>query len=141
MDVGVRVGDVHVLGEVCVGELAVINYITIIVLDDQVELFVGGVVELHFEGDAVVNSALIFYSHLFIGGCLFGPTAICQGGQRVANYDYGGGYCYCDDLCYSFLTIVFLYFTKLLTKTFEAGVSLENMAENNRGDMAERPFC
>lgn len=133
MDVGLSVSDKHVLREVSVVELLVVNYIPVVILDDQGELFGGRVFEFNLKSNGIVAGALVFYGYLLFGGCLLVLTAVCEGGQRVAGDDYCCAECYCEDLCYCFHAILILNFTKLLTKkvVWQAKV-LEWMAGDNR---------
>jgi len=127
LDLVVGIFEVHVLCEVCFAELLVVNNITGVVLDDQGELFSGGVIEYNLENDLVVAGTNILNRYLSVGqGRDFLSTAaVCVASQRICYENYYCGKCYCDDLCYSFHVYCIFIFTKLLTKKFAAGESLQ----------------
>jgi hypothetical protein len=69
-----------------------VNYIPVVVLDDQGEFFGSGVVEFHFENDVVIAGSLVLNRNLFFGqGSFFAVVdtpAISLAGHWVANENY-----------------------------------------------------
>ena len=112
--------------KMCIRELLVINYISVVILDDQREFFGSGVFEFHLEDDVVIASALVLNRNLFFSQGSFlviDATAVCLAGEGIANEDYYGRQCYCNGFYkFSVHTIVILYFTKWLTKIFAAAM-------------------
>ena len=78
--------------KMCICELLMVNYIPVVVLDDQGEFFGSGVIEFHFENDVVIAGALVFNRNLlFSQGRFFAvvdTAAISLAGHWVANENY-----------------------------------------------------
>ena len=110
-DLAVRVLEIHILCEVRSVELLVVNYVAVIVLDDQGEFFTGGVVELNLENYVVVIGANVFNRNLCIIDRCLGAAAIGFACQGIAYDHYEGGCYYCDCFYYRFHCIRILYFT------------------------------
>lgn len=91
VDLRISVLEEYRFGEVSVGELLVVNYVAVIILDDEGEFFGSWVFELHFEDDVVIISTLVLYRNLFFSqGSFFAvdAAAICLagGGANEDNY-------------------------------------------------------
>lgn len=123
-DLTVRVFEVHILSEVCLSERLVVNYVTVVILDDQLEFFAGGVIELNLENYVIVIGANIFYGYLIVVE-RFGTTAIGFSYRGIANEYYEGGCCYCDCFYYRFHNLWNFILYELVNKVEQAGESLK----------------
>src|SRR5258706_13548667 len=102
-----------------VAELLAINDFAGIVLNDQPEFFGSGIFKVCTEDYAVVFSSNVLNIYLFVvesGGSLFMISAICQGGDRIADEKYNG--CDSGSDCFYYtgayrdsVHIINLYFT------------------------------
>ena len=98
LDLSVSVLEEYGLGEVRISELLMVYYITVVVLDDQGELFGGGVVELYLEDNVVFGRTLVLNRYLLFGQGrnLFAVVPTFVGACCVAEENYYGGECCCD---------------------------------------------
>ena len=92
VDLRISVLEEYRFCKMCICELLMVNYIPVVVLDDQGEFFGSGVVEFHFENDVVIAGTLVLNRNLFFSqGRFFAvvdTTAISLAGHWIANENY-----------------------------------------------------
>src|SRR5947209_3013066 len=92
VDLRISVLEEYRFYKMCICELLMVNYISVVILDDQGEFFGSGVVEFHFENDVVIAGALVLNRNLFFSqGRFFAvvdAAVISLAGHWVANENY-----------------------------------------------------
>jgi len=92
VDLRISVLEEYRFCKMCICELLMVNYIPVVVLDDQGEFFGSGVVEFHFENDVVFAGTLVLNRNLFFSqGRFFAvvdTAAISLAGHGIANENY-----------------------------------------------------
>ncbi len=85
-DVGLLILEIYVLAEMSCGELFAIYYITVVITDDQPELFSSGIFEIYMEYYMIFTDTYILNGDLLVGELgFFVLAAVCQAGDRVVD--------------------------------------------------------